>query len=146
MMPFGRHVSRALLHGAPRSYFWREEHSSIYTLADVAAFPTRTRPLRQTGPSRTSSAEICRNRLPASRIYDRTPERLSNGFRHPVRIDSGEGNGCDFVVSEARKSELQYLIIQGKRQILVRLQKLDRFHPYILRQLQPYSLRAQLVS
>ena len=39
MMPFGRHVSRALLRGALRSYFWREEHYSIYTLADLAASP-----------------------------------------------------------------------------------------------------------
>jgi hypothetical protein len=46
---FRRHVSRALLHGALRSYFWREEYYSIYTLADLAACPTRTRPLQQQG-------------------------------------------------------------------------------------------------
>jgi hypothetical protein len=43
---FRRHVSRVLVHGALRSYFWREEHYGVYTVADLATVPTRTRPLR----------------------------------------------------------------------------------------------------
>jgi hypothetical protein len=43
---FRRHVSRALVHGPLRSYFWREEYHGVYTVADLGTVPTRTRPLR----------------------------------------------------------------------------------------------------
>jgi hypothetical protein len=43
---FRRYVLRALVHGALRRYFWREENHGIYAVADLATVPTHTRPLR----------------------------------------------------------------------------------------------------
>jgi hypothetical protein len=43
---FRRYVSRALVRGALRNYFWREENHGVSTVADLATVPTRARPLR----------------------------------------------------------------------------------------------------
>jgi hypothetical protein len=43
---FRRYVLRALVHGALRRYFLREENHGIYAVADLAVVPTRPRPIR----------------------------------------------------------------------------------------------------
>jgi hypothetical protein len=44
-MPFDAMLPEPWCQEPCEPYFWREEHHGVYTVADLATIPTRTRPL-----------------------------------------------------------------------------------------------------